>query len=149
MGLFNMFSSESNAEDNRIAATDQAHVTRGSNNISGQDSSRVVGTRGTLAESGGVSLGQGAKLNAGLDLTGAKTGNVTINDVGAYQSMVSTFADALNQSQQTLADALQSQSGTVQSAVDATSGGTGTSNKTVLYVVLGVLALLGWLFLKK
>jgi hypothetical protein len=150
MGLFNMFSSESNAEDNRIAATDQAHVTRGSGNVSGQDNAAVVGARGSLTEAGGVSVAGSGKLKAGLDLTGAKTGNVTINDIGAVTDLARQFSQTLEtvsgQANQTLANALSSQSGTVQSAVDASSGGAGTTNKTLLYVIAVIAAAVVALF---
>src|SRR5690348_11565569 len=59
---FGPFSSDSSATDNRIAATDQARVLRGTGNVE--------------TEAGGLTLGKGARLTSpGSVMYGDKSGN--------------------------------------------------------------------------
>jgi hypothetical protein len=132
-----MFTSESQAEDSRIAATDQAQVIRG---------------KGTLANAPVVS-GKNSLL-AGLNLAGLKLGskstlNVTVGDTTGVEKLLQdvgkstqdTVKQALDQSSVLVKDALASVSKSTESQQTG-----GLSSQPVLLVMLGVLTLIGFVF---
>lgn len=136
-GLGSMFTSESQAEDSRIAATDQAQVIRG---------------KGTLANAPVVS-GKNSLL-AGLNLAGLKLGskstlNVTVGDTTGVEKLLQdvgkstqdTVKQALDQSSVLVKDALASVSKSTESQQTG-----GLSSQPVLLVMLGVLTLIGFVF---
>jgi len=137
LGPFDFSDSSSKAEDNRMLASDRGQTTRGTQNLVAQDSARVVGAKGKYQAKGAIDLAKGAKLNTGLDITGGVKGNITINDTAPLSNLATQFSDTVK----TITSGNQQ---TVR-AIDPATG----TNNTVLYVVLGVMALLAWVFYRK
>jgi len=139
-------SSESNATDNRLGAGDNARQIRGAVR--------------QYTESGSVSVGDKGSLNTGIQITADKnSGPITIGDGGAAlsalaQSALAAISGVSASGQDALTQALNAQSALTSSALDkataisadAQSGGWSTTQKTFLWLVLGVLALVGLTF---
>lgn len=110
MGLFGGDSSSTLTE---IGATDYADVLSGKNS--------------RLTESGAISLEKGAVLNTGLDLSGAKTGNIVFES-GA-DDLRATFSETLDalrglgeQSNAAVATAAESSSSLIQGVLQEVMG---------------------------
>lgn len=147
MGSFGLGTSESFAEYSPQTADGDSVNQRGKGNtVSKGALSKAVGNRGKLIESGGVEIGKGAKLST-LDFGKSKVkGNisVTINEgagdlVGAVKSLATKVGDTL---QSTVGQI-------IPLAENKQTGGESGQNKTVLWVVLAALAMLGFVFYKK
>jgi hypothetical protein len=147
-GIFGIGGSDSSANDNRQSAGDAGQNIRGNSN-------QVVLPGSTLLDF------RSAKLNTAPTITGNK-GGVVINDIGAVSDLASKFTDAISgitqQTNQTLSNALGAQNGQVSDALNkvsdasanASTGGDTDRNKIILYIVLGLFALLGvWLYRHK
>jgi len=92
----------------------------------------------------GLSLEKNAKLNTGLDLGGAQTGNVTysvVNNSGVSESGIASLVDTFTTTSKDTAEKFTGQLGTL--AENKQTDGDAGRNKIVLIVVLAVVALLG------
>ena len=146
-GSFLSADSETNAYDQRAAAADQALLSYG------RDS-----------QAGSVNVGRGAAVQTGgLDLSKTKiekggTLSVTLGDTQPLQDLSETFAltvrDISTASTTGLQSALEASGQQIQDAISklaklgesTTTGGDSERNKIILWVVLGVLGLVGAIF---
>ena len=173
MGFGSFFdtSSSSSSTDARVGAADQGVVTQGKGTASARDMGKALGAGAKLLEKNAVDVsGNKGTINSGLQVS--TKGNVVINDTAPIASLASQFADTLkaitsqesdllqnitSKSSDALTSALSQQSSQASDALgkvsdlsaNAQTGGDTDRNKIILYVVLGVLALLGVVFYVK
>lgn len=145
-GSFISSESESKAEDNRIDVSDEG---------------QVAARRSKILNPYSTNLEAKSRLNTGLDLSGIKVqkGGTFSLELGASTEDMLAITDSLGETlsgfsattSNTVTTALEQTSTTVKDALDkisklsesAQTGGDSGRNQIILYVVFGVLALLG------
>lgn len=143
-GFFGIGGSDSTSTDNTVAAREQA---------------QVIGRTGSILNPGSVQLQTNANLvTGGLQIQkgaiGSK-GTLVINDTKPLEDLSknfsSTIAGITDQTSSAIRDLSASSTATLKDALDQISslgqsnqtGGVSTGQKTVLYMVLGALFLIG------
>jgi hypothetical protein len=130
---FGPFSSESKAEDSRIAATDQSTVVRG---------------KGKVLRAGAVDLAN-SKVNTGLELKSIK-GNLTItNNNGASADLIDKLSGFLTSNNGPGSAPPPAPVTTPAPGAVTTADTTTTGSKTWVYIGLLLAAGLAYYFFKK
>lgn len=157
MSIGGFMDSASTATDSRIAATDQARVIKGNVGQSVESGAVGVATGGTLLGSGAKqttikNTGKGTVTVQSMDPEVAQQAMDQISGMaGLFSQQLSdvvtqannqALASAAAQAQQTQAD----QAALAKLVSDQQPAGTALETKTVLYIALGVLALVAVIF---
>lgn len=106
-------------------------------------------------QTGGTRLGDGAKLNLGTVAGNTVGGDVTVGyDAGQFQTALQTVGSNLSNAVTAQQEAAQKNLDSVLSqlstlAESAQTDGESGKNQIVLYVVLAVVGLVGWIFYRK
>jgi len=139
---FGSFSSESRSSDNRIGAGDNSNIIRGKGRIT-EAGGLSVSDKAAYLTGGSISLAKGSELHAGLEI--GKADKIVINDTTGIETLTGKLNDTIKGLQQQNS-ALANEALNRVSNLSQSSQTGGTASQPVLYIMLGLLALVGFIF---
>lgn len=156
-GIFGSGDKVQSTTNTQIGASEEATQSTGGGAASREGAAIALSNGGTVANENSLAFGGSNNSNqfGGVKLGGNNSGSITVGyDANTFQNLLQTESNNLT-------SALNSQSAAGRSQLDAIlnsigglaenkqTDGQASQNKTVVFVVVSVLALLAWIFYRK